>query len=87
MTTGTDSADCVDSVRTSRTSFRAWLRHHRKAHTVIGDLARDALADRGWPRGPGSHDRYLNYLIDCGACQGALAAFEAAWQLYREETP
>lgn len=65
------------------TSFRAWLRRHRRAETAIGDLARDALADPGWPRGPGSLDRYRDYLIGCGACCGALAAFEAAWQLYR----
>lgn len=65
--------------------FRAWLRRHRDADTPIGDLARDSLADRDWPRGPGSLRRYLAYLVAVGACNGAVVALEEAWGLYRAE--
>jgi uncharacterized protein YozE (UPF0346 family) len=66
-------------------SFRAWLRQFRREESAIGDLARDALADQEWPRGPGSLNKYLGHLEDVGACDAAIDTLHEAWARYERE--
>jgi len=70
--------------------FALWLR--RQAHRVdlVGDLARDAKADRDWP-GPSSSLQALHaHLAVKGACREARAALDDAhreWTAQREDQP
>lgn len=66
-------------------SFREWLRLHRRDRSPVGDLARDALADSTWPRGPGSLARYERHLREKGAISEAIDALHTAWGWYVEE--
>jgi hypothetical protein len=63
-------------------SFRQWLRQHRNEQSPVGDLARDAIADDTWPRGPGSLQRYETHLKSRHACEDALNALRDAWGRY-----
>ena len=62
-------------------TFTQWLlgQPHRG---IIFDLAYDARGDKTWPR-DGNRDSYLAYLGDCGACDGAIRAFNNAWNGWR----
>ncbi|WP_327415304.1 YozE family protein [Streptomyces sp. NBC_01233] len=65
--------------------FRAWLMHHVSEQSAIGDLARDARDDDGWPTGePESFELYNEYLDSMNASDGALDALEKAWNHYDE---
>ncbi|WP_165938389.1 YozE family protein [Parafrankia sp. BMG5.11] len=63
-------------------SFRGWLRLRRTDHDPIGVLARTVLADRDWPRGPGSFERYRAYFIEAGARDVEIELLRQAWHLY-----
>lgn len=67
-------------------SFREWLRTRRGEQSPIGDLANDILADRSWPRGPGSLRRYERHLESRGAIPEAIDALREAWRIYEDET-
>jgi hypothetical protein len=60
-------------------SFRQWLRQFHGEESAIGDLARDALADPQWSRGPGSLTRYVRHLEDSGAMGSAIDTLHQAW--------
>jgi hypothetical protein len=47
-------------------TFDGWLAQQQQRDDPIGDLARDAAADPGWPRAGTESDRLL-YLADSGA--------------------
>lgn len=63
-------------------SFRGWLRLRRTDHDPIGVLARTVLADRDWPRGPGSFERYRAHFIAAGARDVEIELLRQAWHLY-----
>jgi uncharacterized protein YozE (UPF0346 family) len=64
-------------------SFAAWLRNQRRRDDPVGDLARDAAADRHWPKAAKSLPRLLDYLAGRGACPGAVEACRRAWAEFR----
>lgn len=66
-----------------RPPFRSWLRRHRDDPGPVGDIARDVLADPGWPRGRGSLARYERHLESCHAVPEAVDALREAWALYQ----
>ena len=68
-------------------SFAAWLRNQRRRDDPVGDLARDAAADRHWPKAAKSLPRLLDYLAGRGACPGAVEACRRAWAEFRAERP
>ena len=66
-------------------SFAAWLRNQRRRDDPVGDLARNAAADRHWPKAARSLPRLLDYLAGRGACPGAVEACRRAWAKFRAE--
>ena len=68
-------------------SFAAWLRNQRRRDDPVGDLARDAAADRHWPKAAKSLPRLLDYLAGRRACPGAVEACRRAWAEFRAERP
>jgi len=60
-------------------SFAAWLKSQRHRDDAVGDLARDAAADRRWPKAARSLQCLLGYLDGRGACAGAVEACRRAW--------
>jgi uncharacterized protein YozE (UPF0346 family) len=55
--------------------FYTWLREQRKRDDPIGDLARDAMADKNFPQ---ALNRVRSHLLNAGACSEALVAFNEA---------
>ena len=67
--------------------FTTWLKAQRGRDDPVGDLARDAAADRHWPKAAKSLPRLLDYLAGRGACPGAVEACRRAWAEFRAEGP
>jgi uncharacterized protein YozE (UPF0346 family) len=66
-------------------TFWQWLKNQRKRQDPIGDLARYARTDKGFPR-RGDEKAHRDYLESLPACPGALKAMGRAWNEYRVET-
>jgi hypothetical protein len=64
-------------------TFQQWLHGQRHRDDAVGDLARDAHADRDTPTGQTTSRTWLRYLRRRGACDGALEALRQAWAEYR----
>jgi hypothetical protein len=65
--------------------FRDWLRRQRDRPDPVGDLAREAHHDHGWPRGRARLDTLHLHLDDLDACDGAHDALDCAWIEWIEE--
>ncbi len=65
-------------------TFRAWLREQRDRDDPVGDLAQDALADRGWR---GNSVASLADRMTWIACSEARAALREAAEEYGEPLP
>jgi hypothetical protein len=63
-------------------SFTDWLKKHTNRDSPLGDLATDALRDKGWPSYSTLQD-YRNYLSFKGAVYGAITALERAWKSHK----
>jgi len=66
-------------------TFYQWLRKQKSRNDPVGDLARDAIRDRGInPSGtkPNSYKGWKMHLERCGACDGAIEALERAYLEY-----
>ena len=50
--------------------FTTWLKAQRGRDDAVGDLARDAAADRHWPKAAKSLPRLLDYLAGRGGRRG-----------------
>ena len=67
-------------------SFVDWLTNQAKRRDLVGDLARDARLDAGWPPpGKVSRARLRNYLAERGAIPRALLALDLAWDEWDHE--
>ncbi|WP_404870956.1 YozE family protein (plasmid) [Kitasatospora griseola] len=68
--------------------FTSWLLLLTDERSPVGDLARDVQRDieeGEWPEpAEDSFEFYYDYLDSVNACQGALDAFEAAWNRHQE---
>ena len=65
-------------------SFTKWLLQQAGRDDPIGDLASDVARDPDWPAGGRGLGRFLVYLRNRGACDGAIAALRAAWREWQE---
>lgn len=61
-------------------TFMQWLRKQAKRDDPIGDLARDAKADRRHK--PKSRAGWQRFLQSVNACEGAKVAANEAWDEY-----
>ena len=66
-----------------RGSFLAWLHTQAKRRDPVGDLARDAFADRTFPSNTSSGPRLRSYMQSKNACDGAMKALEEALLTWR----
>jgi uncharacterized protein YozE (UPF0346 family) len=64
-------------------SFADWLEKNRWREDPIGDLARDAHGDNGWPKGRLDLKDFKSYLAQRGACEEAKRALRRAWSEYQ----
>lgn len=64
-----------------KVSFKRWLLSQRSRNDIIGDFAKDAHGDAGLPTTPLSIKRYL---IQTGACAGALEALKEAQEEFKK---
>lgn len=60
-------------------SFKPWLLKQTKRKDAVGDLARDAMNDKTWPKYAKLPELY-GYLKNCDACEGALDTLRVAWR-------
>jgi hypothetical protein len=57
-------------------TFTSWLKHQRRRHDPVGDLARDVARDKCWPQGePGE----LTHLAQHHAMPAVYTALRRAW--------
>ena len=70
----------------TKPSFRAWLRAQRGREDMVGDLARDALADRELPRRL-TPARLRARMVELRACEDALEALSQAAREFAERRP
>lgn len=49
----------------------------------MGDLARDLIADKELPHTVTGYRSFKDYLIERGACDGALEALDRAWNEFK----
>ena len=63
-------------------TFWRWLKRQRDREDPVGDLSRDALADKH-PKGV-TQAWWLRHLRKHGACDGALRALKEAWREYAD---
>lgn len=62
-------------------SFTDWLKKHKNRNSPLGDLATDALRDKGWPS-YNTLEKYRDYLHFRSASYNAITALERAWKSY-----
>ena len=67
-----------------REPFTTWLLWQIGRDDPVGDLASDVARDPDWPSGGRGPGRFLVYLRNRGACDGAIAALRAAWAEWKE---
>lgn len=65
-------------------TFKTWIKKYKGKNNPIGDLANDVIADKSFPNSV-SYKNILAYLENLGACDGAINAFNDAWELYKDE--
>jgi hypothetical protein len=63
----------------SELGFTTWLRRQRQRDDPVGDLAREAARDRGWPRPPARLAILHAHLERTHAPDGAHEALDRAW--------
>jgi uncharacterized protein YozE (UPF0346 family) len=64
-------------------TFYAWVRSQRGRDDAVGDLARDVMRDRNFPREANDYDALYFHLYEMGACPAALRAFDRAWEEFQ----
>jgi hypothetical protein len=65
-------------------SFSVWLKAQTVRDDRVGDLARDAAQDPGWPVSWGLQV-FMEHLDKHGACCEAYTALRAAWAEYHQQ--
>jgi hypothetical protein len=65
--------------------FSRWLFAQHKSDCPTGDLARDAIEDRSWPRETDMFIGFWDYLCSCGVDAVVLRTLVDAWEKYKGE--
>ena len=74
--------------------FKTWLRQYLNDDTPYGDLARDVVSDKQFPKNYPTtkesgervdHFIIRNYLESCRACPECMTVFEETWHLYTHQ--
>jgi uncharacterized protein YozE (UPF0346 family) len=65
-------------------TFKAWMQLQRKREDPVGDLARDVLVDRTWPRTQDTV-KLRQYMVKRGAVENALLALDRAYAEYQKQ--
>jgi uncharacterized protein YozE (UPF0346 family) len=66
-------------------TFKAWLMLQMKRVDPVGDLARDVLQDRTWPRTQDTV-KLRQYMVKRGAIENALLALDRAYSEYQKQS-
>lgn len=64
-------------------SFYIWLKFQKNKDTAIGDIARDIMQDKEFPK-KANQSTQLKYLEEHEASDNAIDAFKKAWRHYEE---
>jgi uncharacterized protein YozE (UPF0346 family) len=68
-------------------TFYGWLKEQRERDDPVGDVARDAMVDAGFPRWNKPFSAYSSHLRACQASPEAMRALREAWQEYKRDYP
>ena len=63
-------------------TFKNWILCHVGENSPLGDLANDVVTDGSFPETE-SKEEIETYLDSKNACEGALNAFNHAWNMYK----
>lgn len=66
-------------------SFYEWVLKFENVDHRIGDLARDAKMDKGFPRKATQLKDIKNHMVNMGACEEALEALNIAFYVYSDD--
>lgn len=66
----------------TKNKFYSWIKKQKNRDDPIGDLAKDIISDRKFPKSIDNLKTHTSYLVYKGACQGALDALNIAWNEY-----
>ena len=62
------------------TKFSKWLFKQKDNDNVIGDLARDAIIDKNWPRTAEYYIEFWEYLLSLGVHESVIDSLCTAWE-------
>ncbi len=68
-------------------TFYHWLLSHLDRPDHVGDLARDAAADKSFPQGSDQYEEIKSYMDSQGACEGAIESLKDSWLEYLQQYP
>lgn len=63
-------------------SFYEYAKQFKNEYSARGDLARDMIADKAFPRKSSDYRRGLGYLIRRGACSDSISIFKIMFNEY-----
>jgi len=66
-------------------TFKAWLMLQMKREDPVGDLARDVLKDRTWPRTQDTV-KLRQHMVKRSAIESALLALDRAYSEYQKQS-
>jgi hypothetical protein len=66
-------------------SFYSWLLQFKNDDTSVGDLAREAISDKGFPRHSVSRKHLRDFLESMNACDNVMCIFEEAFTRYEKD--
>jgi uncharacterized protein YozE (UPF0346 family) len=66
-------------------TFKAWLMLQMKRDDPVGDLARDVLKDRTWPRTQDTV-KLRQHMVKRGVVENTLSAFDRAYSEYQKQS-
>ncbi len=68
-------------------TFYQWLLPQIDRPDRVGDIARDAVVDKKFPRESDQYEEIKSYLDSQGACPGAIESFKEGWVEYLQKYP
>lgn len=68
-------------------TFYQWLLPQVDRHDRVGDIARDAVVDKQFPRESNQYEEIKSHLDSLGACAAAIESFKEGWLEYLQKYP